>query len=586
MAEGVEVKITPAVLKVPAGGTAEAAVSIRNASTSVDQLTLSLNGLDTAWYQLPVSSVALFPNDQDNLKILFTVPKTVKAGTYPVQVFVASQDNKARSAAATINLEVEALPEIEFSLNPPRVTGRKGSYQVLLRNPTSRELAIQLAVNDGRSGLRYRLQPDALKVPAGGRAEASLAVKLSWSTFFGGKREFEFQVTADSAEEDRSITGYLVRVPWYKALPQLPEIRLPWMAKPPVIRVFNVTTDDHREFKLAWAVSKSKDVRLNGEKVAVSGEKLVAPNEPMTFTLTAVNKYGSPAKSIDILPVPKPVERVSSKLKAALSPLQLRVTAGEVPALATLQVQNASSAVDKFSVEVDGIDASWYTRSAATLVLMPETSGQVQITFLPPKKKGVKAGIYPFAVTLRSQAEPSEAASVVGQLEIAPALDFKLGVKPNRLTVGRKGAFRINLANNSVSNANIALEATDLDEGLRFQFKENNISLRAWQTLEVPLVVRPKRGSFIGEKKRYDITVTASAGDNKTQTAGCEFNHHPTLASWKPILRLIRAIIVLGLVVIAIFFIIRAGGGWNTLTSSPQTWVEQLIETVQGWFSR
>ena len=90
----------------------------------------------------------------------------------------------------------------------------------------------------------------------------------------------------------------------------------------------------------------------------------------------------------------------------------------------------------------------------------------------------------------------------------------------------------------------------------------------------------------MGEKKRYDITVTANAGEGIVQTVNCELNHSPFIGSWRPILRIIRAIVVLGAIGVLVYFVLQWGGGFRTLTSSPQTWVNQLIRTVEGWFFR
>ena len=108
----------------------------------------------------------------------------------------------------------------------------------------------------------------------------------------------------------------------------------------------------------------------------------------------------------------------------------------------------------------------------------------------------------------------------------------------------------------------------------------------AWNTVEVPMITRPKQGSMVGEKKRYDITVTATAAEGNTQTVNCELNHKPFIGSWRPILRVLRAIIVLAIIGVVIYLVIQWGGGWKVLTSSPQTWVNQLIHTVEGWFFR
>jgi hypothetical protein len=144
----------------------------------------------------------------------------------------------------------------------------------------------------------------------------------------------------------------------------------------------------------------------------------------------------------------------------------------------------------------------------------------------------------------------------------------------------------VNLANTNVSDVSFILEATDLDEGLRFQFKDDKPAVSAWNTVDVPMLARPKRGSTVGEKKRYDITVTARTEDGRTQTTNCEFYHNPFMTSWRPLLRVVRALIVIGAIVTLIYFILRWGGGWSTLTKSPQTWVNNLVNTVEGWFSR
>jgi uncharacterized membrane protein len=267
-------------------------------------------------------------------------------------------------------------------------------------------------------------------------------------------------------------------------------------------------------------------------------------------------------------------------------PTELKVTAGAVPAIATLQLQNLSEIVDKFTVEVEGLEETWYSRSASSVALMPQASGQAQITFQPPKHKGVRAGNYPFAVTVRSQSMAGESASILGQLEVLPQVEFKVAVRPYRVTNRRKGKFRVNLANTNVSDATFVLEATDLDEGLRFQFKEDNPVVSAWNSVDVPMLTRPKRGSTVGERKRYDITVTARTEDGRAQSANAEFYHNPLMASWRPVRRALGTLLLIAFIVALIYFPLKWGGGWSTLTRSPQTWSNNLVNTVQSWFSR
>jgi uncharacterized membrane protein len=217
---------------------------------------------------------------------------------------------------------------------------------------------------------------------------------------------------------------------------------------------------------------------------------------------------------------------------------------------------------------------------------MPQATDEVQIFLNPPKKKGVKAKSYPFAITVRSQSAQEEATTVVAELEVQPAVEFKLGVHPYRVSCRRKGKFQVSLTNAGVSDASLYLDGTDLDEGLKFRFKNENPEVMAWKTIEVPVVARPKRGSMVGERKRYDITLTATTADGNTQSVNAELHHNPFIGSWRPILRVMRAVLVIAVIGVLIYFVLQWGGGWRTLTSSPQTWVNQLVNTVEGWFFR
>jgi hypothetical protein len=595
MAGKIEVTIAPTSFIVAAGETAEAEATLHNLGQSVDQLTLSIDGLDASWYSIPVSSVALFPNDQDKLKILIHPPKTAetKAGAHPFQVKVASQENPEETTNVDLTVEIRALPEMEVSISPQRIVGHKGIYKVAVNNQSTNSAMVRFRASDAQGKLRFDVEPEIFTVPGSGQSEATLEARLSWLAFFGGEKEFDFEVLATSAEgqfaeDTKVVTGQLVRKTWYRTFPsvRLPRIISRRLERPPAIETFKATMEDNREFMLGWSVKRATEVKLDDEAVSPEGERLVRPAEPTSYVLAAANKYGSVSQTVELKPAPLPVAKTSERIRASLSPTSFQAYPGGAPVEATLQLQNLGDIVDKFLVEVEGLDESWYSRSASSIALMPQATDQVQILLNPPKKKGVKSKSYPFAVTVRSQSTPEEATTVVAELEVQPAVEFKLSVHPYRVSCRRKGTFKVTLANIGVSDASLYLDGTDLDEGLKFRFKNDNPEVLAWKTIEVPAVARPKRGSMVGEKKRYDVTLTATTADGNSQTVNAELHHNPFIGSWRPILRVIRAVLVLAAVGVLVYFILHWGGGWRTLTSSPQTWVNQLVHTVESWFFR
>ncbi len=611
MSDKIQVTATPESLVATPGDSVETSATLHNLGQSIDQFTLSIEGLDDSWYNLPVSSVALFPNDKDNLKIILTPPKTAetKAGSYPFRVKVTSQADPNESAAVDLKIEIQALPELEISLTPPSITGRRGVYQITINNPSDGEAHLHLEASDPQGTLRFDLEPEDLVVPGKGKAQSNLEVSLAWMAFFGGDKEFDFQVVATfpGAEEGNTIEGKLVRVPWwrifsrvrvqsidgrlarqpwYRAIRQIRLPRIPWLEKPPVINTFRATSDDRIEFKLGWAVKRAKVVKLNDEVVDRQGSRVLLPTADTSYSLTATNKYGSSTKTIEVQPRVVPKAQTSEMIRASLSTTDLKIQAGGVPETVILQLQNLAEIVDKFTVEIEGLDEAWYNRSASSIALMPQATEQVQITFQPPKKKGVKARVYQFGVTVRSQSNTEQATIINGQIEVLPLIEYKLKVAPYRVSARSKGKFRVNLANTGMSDAKLYLDATDLDEGLNFKFKNQEPVVAAWETLEVPMVAKPKRGSTIGERKRYDISITATTEDGNSQSVNCEMHHHPLMASWRPIWRIVKALIILGIIGVAIYYILRLGGGWRVLYDSPQTWWDQVVRTFQGWFSR
>ena len=586
MSDRLGVSVTPTSLTVGAGDTAQATATIRNAGTSVDQFTIAVDGLDASWYALPVSSVALFPNDKDELKITLHPPKEgIKGGTYPFRIKVTSQENAADFATVNMVLQVGTLPEVGVDIAPLSVTGRRGHYHVMITNPGASDAVLNLRASSADRRVRLAVgPPGAVPVPPGGRIDASVDAGLGWLTLFFGKREVPFQVTATAAgsTEGKTAAAKLVAITWYQWLGQ---IRWPWLSRPPVINTFRATTDDNRQFRLAWAVKRAAEVKLDDEAIAKTGDRTVRPTEARTYVLTASNRYGTATQKVEVRPVTMPKAVTSDRIKVSLSSTQLQANAGGMPVPVAVKVENMGQIVDKFLVEVQGIDESWYTRSASSIALMPQASSQVQVALQPPKRKPVREGTYPFAITVRSQAQPQDATTILAQLRIPPLIEYKATVRPFRVTGRGKGSFTVTLANTGVSDVALSLDATDLDDGLTFRFKKETPVIPAWSSLDVTMVAKQKRGMPLGDKKRFDITVNAREPEGKCQTAACELHVAP-VSSWKIVWRIVRALIVLGIIFVVVFFVLKWGGGLGQLVKSPKTWVNQFTQTVEGWFNR
>ncbi len=600
MVNKIELSVPQTSFVLSAGDTIEVITGVHNRGQTIDQLTLSVEGLHPSWYTVPISSIAVFPNDIDNFTIILNPPMTAgtNGGIFPFLVKVSSRENPDNVASVSLTLEIRGIPRLDLIITPSRVTGRKGLYHILVNNGSDSDTKVTLAASDNKGKLKFTLKPDTLLVPRNGKSEASLETKVGWLALFGRRKDYEFQIQALVAGPDittgevQIVKGELASITWYQAIAQLllPYYRaitrslLKLSARPPAIISFDVRTEDGVEFKLNWLVKRASEVRLDDEEVELQGNKLVMPVQQLTYKLTARNKYGSSSKAVEVKPLPIPEARVSEQFTASLSPPQVQVVAGGPPIQMTLKVRNLRNIVDKFNIEIQGLDKSWYKLSSSTVALMNQSADEIQILIQPPKKKGVKSRAYPFAVTVLSQSTPEETISVVGQLEILPSVENKLTIRPFRVNCRRKGRFFITLANTDVSSAGIVLKATDLEDGLKFYFRTDNPTVPAWEILEVPLIAKPKHGTVIGGKKRYDITVTATTSDGNSQSERCELNFSPLIGSWRKLIRMIGAVGGLAIIIIILYTFVQLGGGWGMLRSSPAAWFEQLIYSLKHLF--
>ena len=586
-----DVLIEPKALSIAPGETAQTTATIKNSGNTVSQFTLRIDGLDRDWYHLPVSSVTLFPNDEEKFPVVFHAPRTekVKPGFYECRLVIISPENPEKSEEISLSLEIKAIPELKLQIVPEQNTGKKGIYKVFIDNGNESNAELQLRVINRDAALHANISPADLIVPGKRSAEANLEVKLRWLHIFRHVKKYDFTVEArqNGSNEIKTVNGWLLKSAEKTQAPSKPEPTPRQVRRAtnlPEITKFEAMTGNNRRYILSWAVKRAKEVRLDDIKVGYKGDSRVSPINPTSYKLTASNKHGAVSRTVDIKPPPIPVEKSCDRIHALMEPDVLRVAAGIEIAEAVLEIQNTGSIVDEFTLEIEGLPRNWYSFSSPSVALMPHAKEQVRITFHPPKVPGVESGTYPFAVALRSQSIPRDCANTTAQLEILPSVAYGISIKPYRKLSRRKCSLQIQISNKDVSDSVLFLDVTDIENGLRFQAKDDSPVIPPWQTLDIPLIVRPKRNSVIGDLKRYDVSVTATTAEGLTQLARCQIDHKPFLSSWRPVLRTIKYVLVIGIIGLVVYYIVHLGGGWSSMVRDPQTWLDGAIRHIRGWF--
>lgn len=222
---------------------------------------------------------------------------------------------------------------------------------------------------------------------------------------------------------------------------------------------------------------------------------------------------------------------------------------------AVITVQNLGIAVGVFSIEVEGIDASWYTLSSNSVSLFPGDRASASLVISPPRASGALARTYQVAIRVVSQKDSTQQAEVGLSLDVLSFHAFTAELRPQR-SRGPRGSHLLSITN--TGNATLAFELRGQDpEGLcRFAFDPQVPQVPPGGTLEVHASVRGRR-PLTGAPKtyRYMLTATPPAGTAPPVTVPGELEVPAWLPKW--VLRaaaVVLVVVAVALVLWRIFF--------------------------------
>jgi len=220
MSDAIKVSLTPDKIRVlPDAEPIETMIIIQNAGATVDQYAVELDQLPTTWYSLSNTSVALFPQDKEEAKLIIHPPKggAAKAGIYPFSVTVVSRADPSQTSRTEGVLEIGAVAAFELSMSPTKVTGRKGNYTLNLRNGGNADIEVVLEGSDNEESARYGFSPKAPQLAAGQKAQVRLRVKARRSNIAGAKKSIDFTVRGTPSKgEPKAVQGQLNHKPMFR----------------------------------------------------------------------------------------------------------------------------------------------------------------------------------------------------------------------------------------------------------------------------------------------------------------------------------------------------------------------------------
>ncbi len=253
-------------------------------------------------------------------------------------------------------------------------------------------------------------------------------------------------------------------------------------------------------------------------------------------------------------------------IRVTLTPDRLQLAPGDATQ-AEVTFQNASTVVDVFTLEVLGLDQSWFKLSSSSASLFPGDSATSVLSISVPRSSAALAGAYPFKVRVSSRKGPSQETTVEGSLEVLPFYSYEMSLRPQKVA-GAVGSFTLGITNEGNAELSIGLEGSDPEGLCRFSFEPRRPRVAPGQKLDVKVTVEPGVRPWRGQPRKYSLTFTAYPAQGTAQESALygELEATPRLPRWAiPV----AAGCVVALVAIVALVVLLSGGGEGAPQPTP-----------------
>ncbi len=366
--------------------------------TLTDRITVE--GVPPSWVTISQEEVALFPKDQDQVRITLHPPvgPESRAGHYNVRIHATSRENPAERTTVDFDLEVVALPALELSLRPQRQSGTtEGIFNVQARNRGNANLTVQLEATDPEEGCRYTFNPPQLVLPPGQERLVQLKVQPKVPLVGEQAKSYLFTVTARPAEDPAMAR----------------QVQGEWIQAPPT---FDLTLRPQKQSGVAEGTFTVQVSNLGHADLTVQLEAM-DPEEGCQYSF-------NPPRLV----VPVAQERVAQLRVRPKNPLPgvtartftFTVTARPAGALRlTQQVQDADLTVNLEATDPE--KGCQYTLDPPQVVVPAGQERPVQLKVQPKAPlRGKETKTYSFTVTARPAQAPQLVQQVQGEWEQLP----------------------------------------------------------------------------------------------------------------------------------------------------------------------
>ena len=240
-------------------------------------------------------------------------------------------------------------------------------------------------------------------------------------------------------------------------------------------------------------------------------------------------------------------------------------------------VRNVGGVVDNYAVQVLGDAAPWTTVDPPSINLVPDAEGTVQVTFNPPRRPDVGAGMRPFRLVASSREDRGATAFADGTVNVGPYRDVAADLRP-QVVEGRRGAFEVRLLNRGNVPVDVGVEASDAQQALALRVAQPLVTVPPGGGASVTVQARPHNGSLSGPPRHYPLRIVARTGPDAPTAMDAQLVYRPLLPpigrGWLVVARILLT--VLG----ALMMVLGSFGEWLPGTNGTDLTYENYVEAV------
>jgi uncharacterized membrane protein len=450
-------------------------INVANRDQEAQQQSVLIEGLPARWFTLDFDERRrVFPGEQRSSTLLVTIPDDAPPDMHRFQVIA-----RAGSEESTVFCSLEVLapsPRLEEPVTMTRMPAP--GLQIV---PSQAEWPL-----GSNAGQRYTLTVRNV----------------------GGETS-EYRLSLEGIDSSWYSLPASVSVPAREARDLQFEVRPTGNVRP-----------SEFTFRARAAVAGSEDVYAE-----VAGGLTVTPasDRPAIQPTTAATP--PPVQT------PRPAQPVLPP-EVTLSPRStFRFGPGEVATAAVITVQNKSSLIERYQVEVEGLPEEWFNLERAELNLQPGASVQVPLRLTPRPGPTYPAGDYPFRIRVAPHSFPESFAEIGAVVTIIGVAAFDARLTPAQ-TQGRKEKFKLTLVNTGAAALNLWMEGSDPGGACKFSFKPPP-PLEPGDEAVVPVWLGAHRNGLVGKPQTYDFrlrVLPAGAQSAAAKSFDARLVHQPFLS--------------------------------------------------------